>query len=101
MRGAGDSNSASFSDLLQSRRNIDAVAEYVVALDDDITQVHADPEADGVLVGDAAVAFGHACLNADAAFDGGDDTWELQQQPVAHRLDDATALFGDQGIDQF
>ena len=39
--------------------------------------------------GDVGVALDHQLLDRDRAFDGGDDGGEFQQQPVAHRLDDA------------
>ena len=46
--------------------------------------------------GDVGVALDHQLLNRDRAFDGRDDGGKFQQQPVAHRLDDAAALVGDQ-----
>ena len=101
MRCPGDGYAAGFADLLQARRDIDAVAEDVIALDGDIAQVNPNAEADGSLVGDAVVPLDHTFLNADAAFDGGDNAGKLQQQAIAHRLDDAPAMFGDQGVDQF
>ena len=39
--------------------------------------------------GASGVALDHQLLDRDRAFDGGDDGGKLQQQPVAHRLDDA------------
>ena len=41
--------------------------------------------------GVVGVALDHQLLDRDGAFDGGDDRGKFQQQPVAHRLDDATA----------
>ena len=41
------------------------------------------------------VALDHQLLDRDRAFDRGDDRGEFQQQPVAHRLDDAAAERGD------
>ncbi len=43
------------------------------------------------------VALDHQLLDRDRAFDGGDDGGKLQQQPVAHRLDDAAAPLATSG----
>jgi hypothetical protein len=50
--------------------------------------------------GTVAFPGGHALLHLDGAPDRIDGTRKLQEQPVAHRLDRATAVFGDLGIDQ-
>ena len=50
---AGDTNTANLADLLQARRDVDAVAEDIITLDDDVAQVHADAKADGVFGGAA------------------------------------------------
>ena len=75
----------------QPRRDVDAVAQNVVALDQHIAEVDADAIDDALGLRNVGVALGHQLLDRDRAFDGGDDGGKLQQQPVAHRLDDAPA----------
>ena len=52
-------------------------------------------------VGDAGVALGHLALHLDRAAHRIDDAGELDQQAVAGGLDDAAAMLGDLGVDQF
>jgi hypothetical protein len=47
------------------------------------------------------VALGHAPLHVDRAAYRLDDTWELEHQTFADRLDDATTVLADLGVDQF
>ena len=51
--------------------------------------------------GTPSVALDHAALNVDGAAHGIDHADEFHQHPVAGRLDDPAAMFGDLGIDQF
>ena len=44
----GDRNAARFGDAFDPRRDVDAVAEDVLALDDDIADVDPDPEPDRI-----------------------------------------------------
>ena len=78
--------------------DIDAVAEDVVPLDDDLAEIDADAELDRPLRGQVALA--HRALDRDGAFDRVDDAAELDQRPVAHHLDDAAMTRGDGGIER-
>jgi hypothetical protein len=46
----------------QARRNIDIVAVDVIALDNDVAEVKADPEHDGFIVGLVAICLDHDLL---------------------------------------
>ena len=94
---ARDEDAARLGEPLQAGGDVDAVAEDVVALDDDVAEVDADAEFDARLVGRAAVAVGHAGLDLDGAAHRLDDAGELDQQAVAGALDDAAAVVGDCG----
>ena len=90
-------NAASRRLAFEAGRDIDAVAEYVVALDDDVAEIDADAKLDGRLSGQIALT--HRPLDRDGAFDRIDDAAELNQCPVAHHLDDAAMTRGDGGIE--
>ena len=71
-----------------------------MALDDDIAEVDPDPEADALRLGDVPLPLGHALLDRDRASDGIDDGGKLAQRAVAHELDDAPAVLGDERVDE-
>lgn len=81
----------------QPHRDIDAVAEDVVPLDDDVAEIDADPELDrraGCLV-----ALAHRALDRNGALDRIDDAAKFDQCPIAHHLGDAAVAPGDGGIE--
>ena len=80
--------------------DVHAVAVDVVILDDDVAEVDADAERDAPVLGQLSLALGDAVLDRDRAFDGIDDARELDQGAVAHQLDDAAAVLGDQRLDE-
>ena len=94
----GDTNSARLSNTLQPRGDIDAVAENIVVVKNDVTDVDADPEIDAVLW-EIHILTGHAALNLNRAASGIHRAGELHQQPVTGGLDDAAAMSGDGGVD--
>ena len=86
---------ARLGEPFQAGGDVDAVAEDVVVLDDDVAEVDADAELDARLVGRAAVAVGHAGLDGDGAAHRLDGAGEIDQQAIAGALDDAAAVGGD------
>ena len=70
----------------------------IVALDDHVTQVDADAEAQPRIFVGARLACGHAVLPGHRAGDSFHHAGELDQQPVAHELDDAAAVIGDERL---
>jgi hypothetical protein len=82
-------------------RNVHAVAKDIVAFDDNVADVHANAEANSLVVRYTFVALDNTLLCGDGALDSGDDGRELKQQPIAHGLDDAAAMLVDQRIDKF
>ena len=92
---ARDQHAARVAKALQPRRDVHAVAENVVALDQDVAEVDAEAIEDAFVLGRVGVTLDHQRLDRDCAFDGGDDGGKLHQKPIAHRLDDAAAVVGD------
>src|SRR5262245_52067964 len=70
----GDTNRARLGDALQARRDVDAVAENIVLLDDDVADMYADAELDPPVLRQIGIARGHPALNCQCA---------------THRIDDA------------
>src|SRR6516165_11768074 len=70
-------------DALQPRCDIDAVAVNVAVLDNDVTEVPADPEGNPPFVSDPGIAFGHRSLHGNRARDSLDDTCKFRQQAIA------------------
>src|SRR5262249_20268494 len=94
-----DADPAGLRQSFQSRGDIDAVAVDVVAVDDDVADIDADPELDPRLRRLVGIALVHAALNLDGATHGIDDAGEFGQQAVAGGLDDAALVFVDLGIE--
>jgi hypothetical protein len=92
-------NATGIGQLLQACCDVHAVAEDVVAVNDDVANVYADAERDAVLPRDVGVVRSHRGLDADDAAHGINYARELQQQPVARRLDDAPAVLADFRVD--
>ena len=57
-------------DGLQSCRDVDAVAQHIAILDDDVTEIDADAEPDLAFGIDIGIAPRHAALDLDGAFGG-------------------------------
>jgi hypothetical protein len=74
---------------------------YISTLDDDVAKVDADPKCDPLLLWCPGIARCHSLLHGESAGDGLDHAGEFYEDPVAGRLDDASAMFADFGVDQF
>ena len=98
---AGKRQAAWRTHFLESRGHVDPIAMNILAIDRDVAQIDADAEGNAFVLRHGRVAIRHADLNRQNAFDCADDAWELKQQPVAHGLDDAAAMLGDQRVNQF
>src|SRR5207245_3395880 len=87
-------------DAFDPRRDIDAVAIEVVALDDHVAEIDADAQFDAVVCPDTSVPLGHRLLHFDRAAHRIDDARKFHQQAVAGGLDDAAVVLGDLRIDE-
>ena len=85
---------------LEPRGHVDAVAIEIVAVDDDVAQIDADAKLDMPIFGDAGIALDHAALDLDGAARRVDDAAELDQEAVAHHLEDAAAVLGDRWLEE-
>jgi hypothetical protein len=85
---------------LEPGRHVDAVAIEIVAVDDDVAEIDADAELDVPVLGNPGVALHHAALDFDGAARRVEDAAELDQEAVAHHLEDAPAMLGHGGIEE-
>ncbi len=91
VRGAREANAARLSDLFQPRRDVDAIAQNIVALDQHVAEIDADAVKDALPLRQTRVALGEKLLDRDHALDRCDNRGKLQQHAVAHCFDDPAA----------
>ena len=90
-----DADPARLGQSFESRCDVDTVAIDLAAVLDDVAEIDPDTELDAPLVRHSDVAFGHLLLNLDGATHRIDNAGELDQQPVASRLNNAAAMLLD------
>ena len=71
--GVRDANCAGLGERLEPGGDIDAIAENVVAIDDDIAKVDADPDLETALRRKRLIDRVRGTLHLDRAAEGGDD----------------------------
>ena len=95
----GNADARGRRQCLQARGDIDAIAENVVTLDDDVADVDADAIADALTLRQVRLALRHGALDLDRAHDRIDRAGEFGQQAVAHELDDPPLVLADLRLD--
>ena len=98
--GARDADAARLGKHLEARRDIDAVAENIVVLDDHVAEIDADAELNPPRRRNVGIAPRHPALDLGRAQHRISDALELDQHAIAGCLDDAAAVLGDGGIDE-
>src|SRR5262249_46989453 len=83
----------------EPRRDVDAVAIDVLVINDDIAHVETNSKLNTPLLRNLDIALGHLPLNIDSTAHAVDDTGKLYKQAVARRLDNASTVLRDLGID--
>lgn len=81
-----DRDAAGFRHGLRPCGDIDAVAEDIVVLDDDVAEVDADAKADAPVFRHIVIVPRRAALDVDGAGDRVDDAAEFGEQPIAEQL---------------
>jgi len=94
----GNADAAGLGNAFEPCRDVDAVTEDVVALDQYIAEMDADAPFHAAFAGNPRVAFRRQLLQRQGAFDGANHRAELDQHPVAGGLDDPPAMLGDERI---
>src|SRR6516165_357727 len=99
MNASRHADAARLGQAFEPGRDVDAIAKDVAVLDDDVADVDADAELDTTVRGQRGIAFAHRRLYLGRAAQRIDDAGELDQQPIAGRLDDASVMAGNFRID--
>ena len=97
--GTGDEHATGLAQLLQPCRDIDTVAEQIIPLDHHVAEIDADAEHDPSVGRHLGLTLGYALLDRHGARDGVDHRPELDDRPVAHQLDDAALVLGQERVD--
>ena len=84
---AGNAHAAGFRDTLQAGGDVDAVAKDILAFDQHVAKMDADPVENAFRLERAFVASGHLPLHRQGALDRRDDGREFDEHPVAHGLE--------------
>ena len=98
MHLGGNADAAGLGQLLQPHRQVDAVAVEIAVFDDHFAEVDADAQLQRQTRGVAGIALGHPLLQLDGAFDRTDGARELDEDAIAHQLENAAAVPGDQRL---
>jgi hypothetical protein len=94
-----DANPARLRKSLQPGRYIDGIAEPILALDYDVADVEPDAEPHLLTSRSIGILLGYGVLHRDGKLDGIYGAGEIGKNAVASRVEDQTAMTGDQAID--
>ena len=97
--GVRDADAARLCEFLQPRRDVDAVAKNVVAVDDHIAEIDADAQLQPSRRRYRLVEHDGGLLYRNSAIERIDNAGEIGEQAVAGGADDAPAVIGNQRID--
>ena len=95
----GDADAARLRQPFQARGNVHAVTVDIITLDNDVAKVDTDPKRQLLALRQTGAARRVRPLDSHGAGDGVNDTGELDQRAVAHKLDDAAIVARDLRID--
>src|SRR5262249_53003777 len=101
VRRGTEANPARHSQRFEPSRNVDAVAEDVAILDDDVTDIDAHPKFNSALCRYCGVAGDHLPLHLDRTTHRVYYAGELDKEAVAGGLDDATPMLRNFGVAEF
>src|ERR1700722_13169687 len=88
-----DADATGFGDALQPSRDVDAITENIIALNEDVAEVDPDPKQHLPVLRDPLIALGQQRLHRNRAIDRIDNRGKLDQQAIAGSLDDTPTMF--------
>ncbi len=83
---------------LESGGDVDAIAEDVVAVDDDVAEIDPDPQLETTVDRNGIIDRTRCLLHLDGAIQRVDDARKIRQQAVACGADDPPVVGGDQRV---
>ena len=99
INGLRDADGTGLGQRFKPGGDVDPIAENVVAVDDHVAKVYADPQFETTLGRDRVVDGARRTLHLDGATQRVDDAREVRQQAVAGGADDPSAMRRDQRVD--
>ena len=96
----GQADPAGLGNALKASGDIDAVAEDIIVVDDDVSDVYPNAELDPEVLRHTVVLFSHAVLDSDRTARSIHRASEFNQHAVAGGFDDPAAMGGDGGVDE-
>jgi hypothetical protein len=87
-----------FGDAFEPGRDVDAVAQDIVALDQHIAEMNPDAPFHALVAGDCRIALCRQPLKHDGAFDCADHRGELDQHAITGGLDDPPAMLDNERV---
>jgi hypothetical protein len=93
-----DANPTRLSKSLQAGGDINGVAEEIVALNDDIADMYPDAEPHLLTGRSIRILLCYGVLHRDSTLHGVHSTSEVSDETIASRVEDPTAMRGDQAI---
>jgi len=97
---ACQADATGFRQGFEARRDVDAIAEDIAVLDDDVADIDADAKDDAPILYDSRIARPHCDLHIDGEGNGIDDAGELHERAVAHQFDSTAAILRHLGIEK-
>ena len=86
---------------LDPRRDVDAIAEDVVIVENDVPDVDSDAKLDSTILRQDGVPLSHTTLHFDRAPHRIDGAAKLHKHAISGGLDHTTAVFGYLGVNKF
>ena len=99
VNGLRDADRAGLRERLEPGGDVDPVAKDVVAVDDHVAEIDANPQFQTALGRDRVVDRTRGPLHFDGAVQRVDDARKIRQQAVACGADDPSAMRRDQRVD--
>jgi hypothetical protein len=94
------SHAARLRNAFKARGDVDAVAEDITFLNDDIADVNSDADFDALVGRDIGITLCHSSLHIHRAAGSINDTAKLDQYSVAGTLDDPAVVLGDRRLQE-
>src|SRR5258708_18337722 len=95
---SGNADTAGFGNAFEPCRDVDAVAEDVVPLDQNIAEMDADAPFHAAFAGNPRIAFRRQVLQCEGAVDGADHRAKFDQDAVTGGIEDPPAMMRDERI---
>jgi len=96
-----DAHSARFGHGLDARRDIDAITQEVLALDDDVPKIHANAEPHALILGQMLVAGADRRLDFGRAADRFHCAREFGQDRIAGSIENAAPMLREKSVKDF